>query len=215
MTFAPASISKNQIQSTEKSSDFLEKQTSEELQIQKRLLTPFFTKNVPPLPSSLDERKVNPQYRTTNPFSRLFYWWLTPLLAVGYKRTIQPNDLYLLDDDDKIDVMYHRYITFYNAEVAKLKLRYEQNPKKFRRKKKPKKPKKKHQNPQSDDQEKNEEDEEFQGEAEHEDEDDFVIPVRTILFCLFKTFWAQYSLGTIQRLWELPTWVLEKVSVTL
>ncbi|GME72392.1 unnamed protein product [Ambrosiozyma monospora] len=188
MTSASSTMSKKRIDSSEDDSDSLEKQTPKELQIQKRLLTPLLTKKIPPLPSSVEERKPYPQYRTKNPLSRLFFWWLTPLLTVGYKRTIQPNDLYLLDEDDKIEAMYQRYITFYNAEVAKLKLKYEQNPEKY--KKKAKKPKKKGKKDEADDGEK----------AAEEDEDDFVIPVKTILLCLYKTFWVQYTRAALQKI---------------
>ncbi|GME80433.1 unnamed protein product [Ambrosiozyma monospora] len=188
MTSESASISKKRLDSSEHDSDSLEKQIPKDLHIQKRLLTPFLTKKIPPLPSSIEERKLNPQYRTKNPFARLLYWWLTPLLTAGYKRTIQPNDLYLLDEDEKVEVMYQQYIAYFNTEVAKLKLKYEQNPEKFKKKHKAKKLNNKNQ---SDSEEKSEED---------EDEDNFVIPVKTILLCLYKTFWFQYTRGIIQKM---------------
>lgn len=99
---------------------------------QKRLLSPLLLKKVPPLPRE-DERRPYAQ-STTNVFSSVFFWWLSPVLSTGYKRTLQPEDLFTLTDDIKIETMCgtfyahlkNRMITGQRAHVAdKIKLRGE------------------------------------------------------------------------------------------
>ena len=35
----------------------------------------------------------NPRERT-NPLSKLFFWWVFPLLRTGYKKDLELNDIY-------------------------------------------------------------------------------------------------------------------------
>ncbi|ODV74894.1 ATP-binding cassette transporter YOR1 [Cyberlindnera jadinii NRRL Y-1542] len=79
-----------------------------EPQLQRRLLTPFLlSKKVPPIPKE-DERKPYP-YLKTNPLSQILFWWLNPLLRVGYKRTLDPNDFYYLEHSQDIETTYSNY----------------------------------------------------------------------------------------------------------
>ncbi|CAH2350232.1 oligomycin resistance ATP-dependent permease Yor1p [[Candida] railenensis] len=73
------------------------------LQPQKRLMTFVLSKKVPPLPSD-EERKFYPQ-SSANIISKIFFGWVTPIMNVGYKRTLEPDDLYKLTDDIKVDQM--------------------------------------------------------------------------------------------------------------
>jgi ABC-type multidrug transport system fused ATPase/permease subunit len=72
--------------------------------LERRLLTPFLSKKVPPIPKD-DERKPYP-FLSTNPISEIFFLWLIPILRVGYKRTLQANDLYVLDGQNTINATY-------------------------------------------------------------------------------------------------------------
>ncbi|OBA23065.1 hypothetical protein METBIDRAFT_9382 [Metschnikowia bicuspidata var. bicuspidata NRRL YB-4993] len=77
-----------------------------ELQLQNRLLTPFLPKTVPPIP----EENERPEYPTTlNPLSYLFFWWLHPVMRVGYKRTLEPADMFTLNEDIKVETLTRRF----------------------------------------------------------------------------------------------------------
>ncbi|ODQ47425.1 hypothetical protein PICMEDRAFT_15376 [Pichia membranifaciens NRRL Y-2026] len=70
---------------------------------QHRLLTPFLLdKRVPPIPT--EEERIEFPFRKTNLFSESFYLWCLPLLSVGYRRTIQPEDLYKIPRGSTYDV---------------------------------------------------------------------------------------------------------------
>lgn len=81
-------------------------------QLQKRLLTPLLSKKVPPVPPE-EGRPLSPD-RTANFFSRIFFSWFFAILKVGYKRTLEPNDLFALTDQDKVGVMADRFMHYYN-----------------------------------------------------------------------------------------------------
>lgn len=86
----------------------LEKQTPAEAAMQKRLFTFLFTKKVPPIPQE-DERKVLPEKRV-NIISQFFFLWMNPLLVVGYKRTLQYEDCFKMDDEEKVDKLYQTFV---------------------------------------------------------------------------------------------------------
>ncbi|KAG7924310.1 hypothetical protein KL905_000464 [Ogataea polymorpha] len=96
----------------------IEQAYEKRLALQRRPLTFLLSKNVPPLPLQ-EERKTFPHYRT-NPLYRCFFWYLTPLLRVGYKRTLQPEDLFVLDEQQTIDYMYTKFKSTFEPEVQKL-----------------------------------------------------------------------------------------------
>lgn len=74
------------------------------IQPQKRLLTPFLLdKRVPPIPEDDDERQEFP-FRHTNFFSEMFFDWVGPIMAVGYRRTLEPEDLYKISPGTTFDV---------------------------------------------------------------------------------------------------------------
>ncbi|VEU20987.1 DEKNAAC101911 [Brettanomyces naardenensis] len=80
---------------------------SQQLVRQRRLFSFLASKDVPPIPQS-DERKVYPE-KHTNIIYRMFFWWLTPMLRVGYKRTLTPEDMFVLDRDQKIECLYEKF----------------------------------------------------------------------------------------------------------
>ncbi|TID30545.1 hypothetical protein CANINC_000899 [Pichia inconspicua] len=70
---------------------------------QKRLLTPFLIdKKIPPIPT--DDERIDFPFRSTNLLSELFFTWCAPVLQVGYRRTILPEDLYIIRKGSKYDV---------------------------------------------------------------------------------------------------------------
>ncbi|CCH46371.1 Oligomycin resistance ATP-dependent permease [Wickerhamomyces ciferrii] len=85
--------------------------------LQKRLMTPLLSKKVPQIPNQ-DERKRYP-YMHSNYISRIFFWWIIPLLNIGYKRTLTSNDLYKLEDDMSINHTYPIFESHLNKIVAK------------------------------------------------------------------------------------------------
>ncbi len=73
----------------------------------KRLLTPLLSKKVPPTREE-SERQTLPLY-TKNILSRIFFTWLIPLFARGYKRTLDYNDLWKLDNRLSLQTTYPRF----------------------------------------------------------------------------------------------------------
>ncbi|KAG7661663.1 uncharacterized protein J8A68_004816 [[Candida] subhashii] len=98
----------------------LEKQNK--LQRQKRLLSFLLSKDVPHIPLE-DERNPYPPSSNGGIISQMFFWWLFPVMKVGYKRTLQPPDLFYLTDDIKVENMansFYNYMTK-DIELAKQK----------------------------------------------------------------------------------------------
>lgn len=92
--------------------------------LQRRLLTPLLSKKVPPQPSD-DERKVYP--KRTNPFSFLFFWWLHPIMKVGYKRTLTPADVFKLNDDIKVETMTRSFQKAFDRRLLSAQEKHIQN----------------------------------------------------------------------------------------
>lgn len=94
---------------------------SKGLQFQKRLLSPLFSKTVPPVP--LDhERRIYPRY--TNPLLWILFSWILPVLLVGYKRTLEPNDLFKLNDDIRAETLASKFQVHFDKQLEKDKLRH-------------------------------------------------------------------------------------------
>lgn len=86
-------------------SDDMEKVTESDIYPQKRLFSFLHSKRMPEVPQNDDERKTYPMFHT-NIISNVFLWWALPIIRVGYKRTIQPNDLYKMDPRMSIETLY-------------------------------------------------------------------------------------------------------------
>lgn len=96
--------------------------TDEDLQLQRRLMTPLLSKKVPPIPNE-EDRKPYP-FRSSNFISRIFFWWLMPLMNVGYKRTLTSNDLYYLTDSMSIKTTYPKFERYLNNIIEKNKAKH-------------------------------------------------------------------------------------------
>ncbi|VEU23739.1 DEKNAAC104893 [Brettanomyces naardenensis] len=84
---------------------------------QNRLISFLLSKDVPPIPLP-EERTVYPE-RNANPLSWIFFWWLNPMLKVGYKRTLQAEDMFYLQNDQKLEYIYPKFRMILDAELAK------------------------------------------------------------------------------------------------
>lgn len=83
--------------------------------LQKRLLTPFLLKKVPPVPEE-HERRDFPRY--INPLLWILFTWLWPVLRVGYKRTLEPNDLFRLNEDNRVQTLADRFQGIFAEKLA-------------------------------------------------------------------------------------------------
>lgn len=106
-------------------SEDIERVTDSEIYPQKRLLSIFFSKKIDPIPENDDERTTYPLFNT-NIFSRACVWWVTPLLRIGYKRTLQPNDMFKMDQKMSIATIYERFQGHYKFYLDKARTEYKQ-----------------------------------------------------------------------------------------
>ncbi|GAV28859.1 hypothetical protein PMKS-002337 [Pichia membranifaciens] len=76
----------------------------ERIHPQTRLLTPLLLdKRIPPIPT--EEERIPFAYRGNNVVSETFLTWLNPLLRVGYRRTVVPEDLPKIVQGSEYDVV--------------------------------------------------------------------------------------------------------------
>ncbi|SMN22408.1 similar to Saccharomyces cerevisiae YGR281W YOR1 Plasma membrane ATP-binding cassette (ABC) transporter [Maudiozyma saulgeensis] len=85
--------------------DDIEKVTQSDIFPQRRLFSFLHSKKIPDVPINDDERKIYPLFHT-NLLSNFFLWWVVPIIKIGYKRTVQPNDLFKMDQRMAIETIY-------------------------------------------------------------------------------------------------------------
>lgn len=103
------------------SSSSSEGEAKDQLVLQRRLLTPFLLKKVPPVPLE-DERSEYPNYpRYTRPVEWILFTWLLPVMRVGYKRTLEPADLFRLNDNVRVETLATRFQTVFARRLAQSK----------------------------------------------------------------------------------------------
>lgn len=90
---------------------------SNDVKRQDRFLSVLFPKKAPPVPT--DEERVAYPEKTTNILSRVFFWWLFPVMKSGYLRTLEPQDLYTLPNDIKVDTMAQRFYKVFDQRFTK------------------------------------------------------------------------------------------------
>lgn len=93
---------------------------------QKRLLTPFiWHKTITPIPED-DTERIEFPFRNTNLFSELTFTWTSPILKVGYLRTLQPEDLYRIPRGSRYDVEVktNTFVKAFYARKDKAELKY-------------------------------------------------------------------------------------------
>lgn len=74
---------------------------------EKRMFSFLFSKKIDPVPLP-EERKPYP-WQIVNPLKRMVFMWIWPVLVRGYKRTLQPDDLWYLTDELKVELLHRRY----------------------------------------------------------------------------------------------------------
>ena len=84
---------------------------------QKRILTPFLTRHVPPIPTP-EERKPHAEEKASF-LSRLFFTWLIPLLNVGYKRSLEREDMAYLTSRLQVEPMTQRFYHHFHKLLEK------------------------------------------------------------------------------------------------
>ncbi|CCE86240.1 Piso0_005899 [Millerozyma farinosa CBS 7064] len=149
-----------------------EKQENTQLVRQKRLFSFLQSKKIPPLPTE-EERKPYGE-KHANILSKLFFWWLFPTLSVGYKRTIQPEDLFVVEGDIAVEQMNEKFqkhfLAYYdNARRAHLAKKAEERG----------------------------ESSEKSSVSEDEDMKDFEMPSWLPVKAIARTFGAQYAIATL------------------
>ncbi|EGW34105.1 uncharacterized protein SPAPADRAFT_133715 [Spathaspora passalidarum NRRL Y-27907] len=95
---------------------------NDEYRPQKRLLTFIMRKREYPIPKD-EERQPHPAQKA-NLIYKLFFWWLFPIMKVGYARTLQPNDLWLLTDDLKVEHYTEIFYTYLEQVRIKSKKKH-------------------------------------------------------------------------------------------
>ncbi|KAG7733571.1 hypothetical protein KL948_000773 [Ogataea haglerorum] len=92
------------VEITESSTDVEQGSINSRIQIiHKRLLSKFLLdKRIPDIPTDA-ERKDLP-YGTTNIFSEAFFSWCSPILKVGYRRVLVPEDIFKISPGSRYDV---------------------------------------------------------------------------------------------------------------
>ncbi|EGV61734.1 hypothetical protein CANTEDRAFT_108700 [Yamadazyma tenuis ATCC 10573] len=93
-----------------------------DLRLQKRLMTPFLSKKVPPIPSPEDRLPF--QEANANFIQRILFTWLHPIMKVGYKRTLVPDDMYCMTDDLKVEVLAQSFYDHLEMRTQKAQAKY-------------------------------------------------------------------------------------------
>lgn len=97
-------------------------ETGQELHNEKRLFSFLFSKSVPPV--TLPEERVEYPWKSANLLNRMMFYWLWPILVKGYKRTLQPNDLYYLTEELTIESMHQRYTEIFERNLERNQKHY-------------------------------------------------------------------------------------------
>ena len=106
----------------------LEKVTDSEIYPQKRLFSFLHSKKIKEVPQDDNERTTYPLFHA-NILSSIYFWWVTPIIKTGYKRTIQPNDLFKMDEKLSVEKMHATFQKNLDWYIQKAKDDYlKQNP---------------------------------------------------------------------------------------
>lgn len=109
---------------TETKTDELDNSSLENngLERQQRLLSFLWPKTVPPLPKE-DERLPYGEKRA-GLISKAFFWWMIPVMNPGYIRTLQPEDLFTLTDDIRVEQMSARFSEIFKKRIDNAKRKH-------------------------------------------------------------------------------------------
>ncbi|KAJ7513244.1 ABC protein [Mycena galericulata] len=71
----------------------------------------------PPAPTSLDDASISP-YVTASLISRLTYTWITPMMVLGYQRTLQATDLWKMGPEQEAGYLSEKLDAAWARRVA-------------------------------------------------------------------------------------------------
>ncbi|WPK26558.1 hypothetical protein PUMCH_003916 [Australozyma saopauloensis] len=96
----------------------------ESMKLQRRLFTPFLLRSVPSVPLEQD-RPLYPDYpKYTKPIEWIFFTWMLPVLKTGYKRTLQPADLFELNEHVKVQPLAEKFHRNFQKRLAQYKTKH-------------------------------------------------------------------------------------------
>ncbi|XBW37941.1 hypothetical protein QEN19_003524 [Hanseniaspora menglaensis] len=96
----------------------LEKVTESEYLPQQRFFSKFLSKRLPKIPENASEREFLPNHRF-GPLNFIFFKWIMPVIKTGYKRTIQPNDLFKLNEKETVQELQRKFEKSWEKLVLK------------------------------------------------------------------------------------------------
>lgn len=82
------------------------------------LKVPFVSTHAPPPQHTVDTAPILPEANASW-FSLLFFNWLTPLIALGYARPLEPQDLYRLQDSRSSAVIAEKILSSFERRLIK------------------------------------------------------------------------------------------------
>ncbi|KAL6945160.1 hypothetical protein ACO0QE_002606 [Hanseniaspora vineae] len=100
----------------------LERVADSEIIPQRRLFSIFYSRKLPDIPQSDEERKFVP-LKTWNLLNTVFFGWCFRLLQVGYKRTIQPNDLMRINNEYLVENLYNEFLINWEESLERKRKR--------------------------------------------------------------------------------------------
>ncbi|KAH0538877.1 hypothetical protein FGG08_004533 [Glutinoglossum americanum] len=80
-----------------------------------RRLNPLDWGPRPPVP---EERRVSREYKASI-LSALTFQWIAPLMKVGYRRPLEPNDIWLVNPDRRVDAMSAKLQSLFQKGLAR------------------------------------------------------------------------------------------------
>lgn len=101
---------------------------SKGLKPQRRLFSWLYSKKIPPVPTA-DERVDYPE-PTANIISRLSFWWVLPVLKRGYKRTLDPDDLFTIPKNLEVAPIADKFEKNFEKALQKARANYVEKVKK-------------------------------------------------------------------------------------
>ncbi|KPI46100.1 Oligomycin resistance ATP-dependent permease YOR1 [Cyphellophora attinorum] len=113
-------VSARSIATTATGTSFVESKAEQPKRPWHRRLNPLRRGKVPPIPK---ERQVSREYNAGF-FSLLTFQWIHPLMTVGYKRTLEVNDIWTVNPERSSEVLMSRLMSSFKRRAS----RGERNP---------------------------------------------------------------------------------------
>ncbi|ODV65349.1 P-loop containing nucleoside triphosphate hydrolase protein [Hyphopichia burtonii NRRL Y-1933] len=89
---------------------------------QKRFFSFLLKQKTIPLPEEHERKPFG--FKDANFISRLFFWWVTPVLNVGYRRTLHAKDLFKLTKDLTVEYRLEQFKNCFESRLEYHRRRY-------------------------------------------------------------------------------------------